>query len=170
MGSINHTAIISTEPHAVWHVLRRFGSVDEWHLEVTRSVIQDGGVSGDGGSVRTLSHSGGEVTQERLLAINNDSMTMTYGIVGSDISLGNVMATVEIHAMPYSSYSLLNWTFDLDATDKHVIAKCESEMSKYVLSGLMGLAQHLEAEIEFAETLADLEVIFRAPIREAKAA
>lgn len=170
MGSINHTAIITTEPIAVWHVLRRFGSIEAWHPGVTRSVIQDGEVSGDGGSVRTLNHTSGEVTQERLLAINNDSMTMTYGLVGSDRPLGNVMATVEIHAMPYSSYSLLHWTVDFDTADERVATTCESEIGEYLLNGLIGLAQHLEAELKVAETVADLEVTCRTPIREAQAA
>ena len=148
MATINHTAVISAEPTAVWHLLRQFGVIDTWHPQITTCVIEGGKVSGDGGSIRTLHLLNGEVVHERLLAIDNDQMTMTYGLSDSSLPFKNFRATVGISALSDGAQSAFRWKACFDAGDNAVSAKYESLIGEFILEGLDGLADHLGATVE----------------------
>lgn len=150
MGTVNHTAIISADPTAVWHLLRQFGVIDTWHPQISSCVIEGGKVSGDGGSVRTLHLANGEVVHERLLAIDNDLMTMTYGLEDPEIPLENFCATLGISAGSDAQQSIFEWRARFEASDARMSARYESLIGEFILTGLDGLAGHLGVDVEIA--------------------
>lgn len=143
--TIIHTALISAEPEAVWHLLRQFGVIDIWHPQIDSCVIEGGKYSGDGGSVRTLHLLGSEVVHERLLSIDNDQMTMTYGLSDSGIPLDDFSATVGVSLADDGVHSAVKWTACFEASDADIAARYESLIGEFILDGLDGLADHLGA-------------------------
>jgi carbon monoxide dehydrogenase subunit G len=146
--TINHTALISVDPEAVWHLLRQFGVIDAWHPQIDSCVIEGGKYSGDGGSIRTLHLLGSKVVHERLLAIDNDRMTMTYGLTDPGIPLDHFCATVGVTPAGDGVQSTVNWTARFEARDATVAAEYESLIGEFILNGLDGLADHLGAPME----------------------
>jgi hypothetical protein len=148
MISINHTAILDAEPEAVWHLLRQFGAIDSWHAQITSCVIEGGKVSGDGGSIRTLHMADGAVLQERLLSIDNNEMTMTYGLCDSGVPLESYSATLSVIAAQDGHRTLFTWQASFEAGNDSTAARYESLIGEFILTGLDGLAEHLEIGVE----------------------
>jgi uncharacterized protein YndB with AHSA1/START domain len=148
MISINHTAILDAEPEAVWHLLRQFGAIDSWHAHITSCVIQGGKVSGDGGSIRTLHMADGEVLHERLLSIDNNEMTMTYGLCDSGVPLESYAATLSVSIAEDGHRTLFTWQASFEAGNDSTVARYECLIGEFILTGLDGLAEHFGVGVE----------------------
>lgn len=150
MSSINFAAIIGAEPYEIWHQLRQFGAIDKWHPDVRDCVIQGGKVSGDGGSVRTLNLHNGEVVHERLLAIDNNKMAMSYGLSSPRLLVENFSAHLQISPAADGMNSAVTWKARFDVGDQKAMANYESAIGEFILNGIQGLADHLGATVQFA--------------------
>ena len=156
MVSTNHTAVIGCEPRTVWHLLRQFGAIHNWHPEVAQCVIATGEATGTGGSIRTLHLVSGEVISERLCAIDNRQMTMTYELTGSDIAAGDFVASLRVSHVGPGLQTLLEWTAHITTADKRAQSRSESLIGEFILSDMDGLAEHLGASIRL-----DIEIVPR---------
>jgi len=145
MSSITHTVLIDAAPLSVWHLLRQFGLVDTWHPQITSCVIEDGKASDDGGSIRTLRLASGDLIHERLLSIDNDQMTMTYGLTGTDIPLDDYASTLSVKPTANGEQSTLQWGASFTSADEQVTTQYESLIDEFILAGLSGMAQRLGA-------------------------
>jgi len=148
MTLINHIAILDAEPEMVWHLLRQFGSIDSWHAQITSCVIEGGNVSGDGGSIRTLHMAEGEVLHERLLSIDNNEMTMTYGLCDSGVALESYSATLSVRPAEDGHRTLFTWQASFEAEDDSTAARYESLIGEFILAGLDGLGEHLGVGVD----------------------
>jgi hypothetical protein len=148
MATITHTAVINAEPLAVWHLLRQFGVIDTWHPQIATCKIEGGKVSGDGGSLRTLELLDGQVIQERLLAIDNNQMTLTYGLDGTELPLDNFRATLGIRPAADGEHSLFEWRARFEAGDEALMAEYETRIGDFIRDGLDGLGERLGAQVE----------------------
>lgn len=147
MASIKHTAILSIEPLTVWHVLRQFGAISTWHPEVHLCVIAGGEETGDGGSVRTLYLINGEVIRERLHAIDNDEMTVSYGLTGPTMLVSSFSASLSLSRTGQGAQTLLEWAAHVVCDDDGLEARYESQIGEFVLSAIDGLAEHLGVSV-----------------------
>lgn len=143
MALIKHSAILSTEPLMVWHLLRQFGAISTWHPQVRLCVIAGGEDTGDGGSVRTLYLVNGEVLRERLHSIDNNEMTMSYGLTGPNMLVSTFNASLSVSKAERSSQTLLEWSAHVVSGDEGLEALYESQVGEFVLSAMDGLAEHL---------------------------
>lgn len=147
MASINHSAILSTEPLAVWHLLRQFGAISTWHPEVRLCIIAGGEDTGDGGSVRTLYLVNGEVLRERLHSIDNDEMTLSYVLTGPNVLVSSFSASLSVSSAEQGTQTLLEWSAHVVSDDEGLEARYESQVGEFVLSAMDGLAEHLGVSI-----------------------
>ena len=152
MTTIQHAALIDAEPGAVWHLLRQFGVIDTWHPQISECVIEGGKVSGDGGSIRTLNMVSGEVIHERLLAIDNERMTLTYGLSDAALPLEDFSATVGVRAVDDGRRSEFQWQASFEGIDEAAATKYRSLLDQYILEGIDGLAQHLGSAARASHT------------------
>lgn len=148
MSSITFAAVIGAEPFEVWHQLRQFGAIDKWHTDVRDCVIQGGMVSGDGGSVRILNLHNGEVVHERLLAIDNDKMTMSYGLSSPRLLVEDFSADLQISPAADGMNSAVIWRARFEACDQKAMANYESAIGEFILNGIQGLADLLGATVQ----------------------
>lgn len=143
MAHINHSAMLSADPFDVWHLLRQFGAISTWHPEVRLCAIAGGEDTGNGGLVRTLYLVSGEVFHERLVAIDNDQMTMTYGLTGPNMSVEKFTASLSVSRSGSAASSLVEWSAQVEASDEGLEARYESLVGEFVLNAMDGLAKHL---------------------------
>lgn len=147
MATIQHAVVIDAEPGAVWHLLRQFGVIDTWHPQISQCVIEGGKVSGDGGSVRTLQLVNGKAIHERLLSIDNEQMTLTYGLSGAELPLQAFSATVGVRPVDDGRRSEFQWQASFEGVDAAAAAEYETLIDQYILNGMDGLAEHLGSAV-----------------------
>lgn len=61
IASVKHTAIIDADPQTIWHVLRKFDSIAEWHTDVAHCTVEDGKSADTGCSIRKLTLAVGDL-------------------------------------------------------------------------------------------------------------
>ena len=148
MSAITHTVLLDAAPVSVWHLLRQFGLADTWHPQITSCVIEDGDASDDGGSIRTLRLASGDLIHERLLSIDNDQMTMTYGLTGTEIPLDDYAATLSVKPAANGEQTTLQWGVSFHAADEDVARHYEALIGEFILDGLSGMAGSLGAAMK----------------------
>ncbi|MBD8480405.1 SRPBCC family protein [Pseudomonas coleopterorum] len=145
MASVKHTAIIDADPQSIWHVLRQFNSIAEWHSGVAHCTVEDGKSADTGGSIRKLMLADGGVVRQRLLSIDNDLMELSYGHEESELCITDFLADIKVRTEGDGSQSTVTWQAHFDMTNQDVT--CHSVVSAFIIQGQQSLASKLMANI-----------------------
>lgn len=89
----------------------------------------------------------GQVLHERLMSIDNNEMTMTYGLTGPDMSVDKFTASLSVSRSGLGALSLLEWVAYVVACDDGLEARYESQVGEFVLNAMDGLAEHLGVSV-----------------------
>lgn len=145
MVSVKHTAIIDADPQSIWHVLRQFNSIAEWHSGVAHCTVEGGKSADTGGSIRKLILADGEVVRQRLLSIDNDLMELSYGHEEAELCIADFLAAIKVRAEGDGSRSTVTWQVHFDMTNQD--ATYHSIVSAFIIKGQQSLASKLMASI-----------------------
>jgi len=145
VASVKHTAIIDADPQTIWHVLRQFDSIGEWHTGVTHCTVESGKSADTGGSIRKLTLAEGGFVRQRLLSIDNDLMEFSYGHEESELCITDFLAAVKVRPEGDGSRSTVTWQAHFEMPDQDAIY--HSIVSAFIIRGQQGLASKLAARI-----------------------
>ncbi|MEV0278093.1 SRPBCC family protein [Streptomyces sp. NPDC050610] len=142
-------AVIPAPVATVWRVVRDFGGLAAWQPAVAGCALADGSAPDRVGSVRTLSMADGETVVESLLALDDHTRSMTYGIVSSPYPVRSYRATMRVLPITATDETYVGWsvTFDCDRTNTDVRPIDADELAEtfrtdVFAAGLRGLAAH----------------------------
>lgn len=145
MASVKHIAIIDADPQSIWHVLRQFNSIAEWHSGVAHCTVEDGKSADTGGSIRKLILADGGVVRQRLLSIDNDLMEFSYGHEDSELCITDFLASIKVRPEGDGLRSTVTWQAHFDMTNQD--ATYQSIVSAFIIKGQQSLASTLIASI-----------------------
>lgn len=145
MASVKHTAIIDADPQTIWHVLRRFDSIAEWHTGVAHCTVEGGKSADTGGSIRELTLAEGRSVRQRLLCIDNNLMEFSYGHEESELCITDFLASIKVRPEGDGSRSTVTWQAHFDMTNQD--ATYHSVVSAFIIQGQQSLASKLMANI-----------------------
>ena len=145
MASVKYTAIIDADPQTIWHVLRQFDSIAEWHTGVAHCTVESGKSADTGGSIRKLTLAEGGFLRQRLLSIDNDLMEFSYGHEESELCITDFLASIKVRPEGDGSRSTVTWQAHFDMTNQD--ATYHSIVSAFIIKGQQSLASKLMASM-----------------------
>ncbi|MET3717342.1 SRPBCC family protein [Pseudomonas sp. PvP001] len=149
MASVKHTAIIDADPQTIWHVLRKFDSIAEWHTGVAHCTVEGGKSADIGGSIRKLTLADGGFVRQRLLSVDNDLMEFSYGHEESELCIIDFLAAVKVRPEGNGSRSTVTWQAHFDMIDQD--GTYHSIVSAFIIEGQQSLASKLMASITITD-------------------
>ena len=97
MIKVYRSAIINASADKVWKLVRDFNGLPKWHPAIATSEIEGGLPSDRVGCVRRFTRrSDGGLLREKLLALADDTRTLTYNILVSPMPVANYMAGMRL--------------------------------------------------------------------------
>lgn len=113
------SAVIPAHIATVWRVLRDFGGLATWQPAVARCTLTDAEAPDRVGGLRTLSMSDGETVVESLVALDDHTRSLTYGIVSSPYPVQSYRATMRALPLTATDETFVGWSviFDCDPAD-----------------------------------------------------
>lgn len=86
---------IAAKPDNVWHLLKRFDAVKEWHPAFSESQIISGR-DGKIGAIRRLTVKDGPSFTEELLALSEQGKSFTYKVIESPLPITDYLSSVGV--------------------------------------------------------------------------
>jgi uncharacterized protein YndB with AHSA1/START domain len=109
-----HSAILDAPAALVWAMVRDFNALPAWHPSIKDSVIEDGRAPDSVGCVRSFHLQDGAHIREKLLALSDQEMSVTYDFQTSPIPANNYKATLRVTPVTKGDRSFVEWwaTYD----------------------------------------------------------
>ncbi|MFF3277415.1 SRPBCC family protein [Streptomyces chrestomyceticus] len=136
------STVIPARATTVWRVVRDFGGLATWQPAVADCVQSDTEAPDRVGCVRTLSMTDGKTVVESLLALDDHTRSLTYGIVSSPYPVHSYRATLRVLPVTTTDETFVSWSvaFDCDRSDTDELTK--TFQTVIFAAGLRGLADH----------------------------
>ncbi|MFD7665645.1 SRPBCC family protein [Streptomyces sp. NPDC059788] len=134
-------AVIPARATTVWRVVRDFGGLATWQPAVAGCVLSDAEAPDRVGCVRTLSMADGETVVESLLALDDHTRSLTYGIVSSPYPVQSYRATMRVLPVTATDETFVGWSVDFDCDRSDAEELSETFRSDIFAAGLRGLAE-----------------------------
>ncbi|MGA6159946.1 SRPBCC family protein [Stenotrophomonas sp. NPDC087984] len=134
------SAVIPARVTTVWRVVRDFGGLATWQPAVAGCVLEE--APDRVGCLRTLSMADGETVVESLLALDDHTRSLAYGIVSSPYPVQSYRATMRVLPLTATDETFVAWSvnFDCDRADTDELTK--TFRTDIFTAGLRGLADH----------------------------
>ena len=94
---------ITASPNEVWQLIGGFGSLPDWLPCIPESELSEGG------RVRHLTNSGGEIIVERLVKFDDAALSYTYAILQAPFPVTNYLSTLRVWETGDGSGSRVEW-------------------------------------------------------------
>lgn len=90
------TVDVQASPQKVWDAIKDFDGLNRWHPVFSADVLT-GGTNNTPGATRRLTVKDGPSFDEELLAFDDDGMSLTYRIIGTnDLPVDNYVSTLSV--------------------------------------------------------------------------
>ncbi|MFB7600998.1 SRPBCC family protein [Streptomyces sp. NPDC056160] len=120
MASTSVSRIIPASPDKVWSLIGGFGALPDWLPYIPESTPLEGG------RVRRLKNSEGEVIIERLVDFNETERHYSYAILQAPFPVNGYVSTIRVHTVPgQENATEVQWSGRFnpeDATEDEVVA------------------------------------------------
>lgn len=143
MASVEFCGLIETAAEPVWAVLRQFGRIEDWHPGIARSHIEGAQAGSLPGSVRHLQLLEGGVIRERLLALDDLEMQLSYRFEEAPLPLRDYVATVQVLALSGQPRAVVRWKARFDAETQAAGEHYQTVIRDLIVSGHDSLAAFL---------------------------
>jgi hypothetical protein len=117
MATLTESTLVDAPAEAVWALIRDFNGLSVWATSMPPSIIEDGKPADQVGCVRRLEANGTLLARERLLALDDVSLTQTYSILESALGVHDYRGTLHVTPVTDEDRSVVEWsgTFSADA-------------------------------------------------------
>jgi hypothetical protein len=103
MAKAGSSIVIAAPAEAVWHLIGGFGSLPDWLPFTPRSELQEGG------RIRHLVTSHGEVIVERLMAFDERERSYTYHILQAPFPVVDYYSTIKVTSIEDGRTARVDW-------------------------------------------------------------
>ena len=143
MPMVEFSAVLDGNAEHVWRVLKKFGEIQKWHPSIVKSVIEGGMPDGLTGCIRTLVLANGAVVRERLLSVDDRTLTLSYRFEEAPLPLDNYVATVGLVALTEHNQTLITWSASFDLQEPNTAEHYQTLIRSLIVDGHNGLQSSL---------------------------
>lgn len=118
MVQVYVSSMINAPASDVWRVIRNFNSLPDWTPFVAESRIEQNMPPDQVGCVRNFSLRNGSRIRERLLALSDYDLSVTYTILESDMGVENYVATLSLTPVTDGNTTFAEWTAEFDCPEE----------------------------------------------------
>ncbi|MDG3002549.1 SRPBCC family protein [Paludisphaera mucosa] len=104
MASASASLELPVPPEEVWRLIGGFGTLHDWHPVISGSEVSEGG------RVRRLTTSGGDVIVERLEAFDEAGRSYSYSFIESPFPVSKYRATLRVREADDGRGSRVDWS------------------------------------------------------------
>jgi mxaD protein len=140
MTHIAHSATINAPASVLWATISKFSEPEEWIPMIESSTMEGSGV----GAERFLTLPDGSQIKEKLLALNNDYMTITYAILESPMPVAGYEGTMKVKILG-ENQSQVDW-FSVFSVPDAAKEEITGMLDQLYQAGFEGLAAMHEAQ------------------------
>ncbi|MFM9437364.1 hypothetical protein ACFDR9_004451 [Janthinobacterium sp. CG_23.3] len=143
MPMVEYNALMQGSAERVWSVLKQFGEIGQWHPAISASVIEDGQPDGMVGCIRRLTLQDGGILRERLMALDERNMLVSYRFEEAPLPLDNYVATVKLVPLTDQDTTVVQWLASFDTRDPDPHGLHAQSIRDLIVSGHENLQRHL---------------------------
>jgi hypothetical protein len=129
MFKVYVSAVLPAPAAEVWGVIRDFNGLPGWTPFVAESRIELGALADQIGCVRNFTLKDGGRIRERLLALSDYDLSMSYAILESPMGVENYVATLKVTPVTEGNRSFAEWSAEFD---------CAPERGKELIAHIGG--------------------------------
>lgn len=118
MVQVYVSSMINAPASDVWRVIRNFNSLPDWTPFVAESRIEQNMPPDQVGCVRNFTLRNGSRIRERLLALSDYDLSVTYTILESDMGVENYVATLSLTPVTDGNTTFAEWTAEFDCPEE----------------------------------------------------
>lgn len=113
------SGVVRTSAEAVWELARVFDGLPVWHPAIAESRLTEG-QEGLVGAVRRLTLGDGAVVVERLVALDDESRSLTYVFVENPFGVRRYSSTIRVAEVTDTGHAFVEWwgEYDADGADE----------------------------------------------------
>ncbi|MGW9453413.1 SRPBCC family protein [Streptomyces sp. NPDC055632] len=94
MASTSVSRVVPASPQQVWNLIGGFNALPDWLPYIPESTALEGG------RVRRLTNSDGDIIIERLIGFDEAGRHYSYAILEAPFPVGGYISTLRVHAVP----------------------------------------------------------------------
>ncbi len=143
MAKVEYRALIDGNADRVWNVLKRFGSISQWHPAISQSSIEDSQPDGLVGCIRRLTLQDGAVLREKLLSVDAVDLQFSYGFVESPLPVDNYIASVRLIPLTGEDRTVILWSATFDTRGPDPQGQMSASIESLIIGGHESLQLHL---------------------------
>jgi hypothetical protein len=110
MAKLTESTLVDAPAEAVWALIRDFNGMSAWSTAAPPSVIEDGKAADQVGCVRRFEVNGKLLIRERLLGLDDESLTQIYAVVESTLGLHEYVGKLQVIPVTDEDRSLVVWS------------------------------------------------------------
>jgi len=114
VANVYVSSIIEAPAAEVWAVIRDFNGLPAWTPFVAESRIEQNYQADRVGAIRSFRLKDGGRIRERLLALSDYDLSMTYSILESPMGVENYIATLKLTPVTDGDRTFAEWSAEFD--------------------------------------------------------
>jgi hypothetical protein len=114
MFKVYVSAVLPAPASEVWGLIRDFNGLPAWTPFVAESRIELGAPADQIGCVRNFTLKDGGRIRERLLALSDYELSMTYSILESPMGVDNYVAVLKLTPVTEGNRTFAEWSAEFD--------------------------------------------------------
>ena len=134
MAKVSISSVIDAPAAEVWARIRDFNGMPNWHPRMVSSQIEGGLAADQVGCVRVLELITGARLREKLLALSDRDMSVTYAILETPQPISNHAAILRLFPVTDGNRCFAQWSASFDCAPDDA-AKITAGMGENVFQG-----------------------------------
>lgn len=114
MTEVYTSSVIAAPADRVWAAVRDFNGLPDWHPAIGESRIEAGAPADQVGCVRAFRLKDGGFIREKLLALSDYDLSVTYAILESPMGVENYVATLKFTPITDGGDTFAEWSATFD--------------------------------------------------------
>lgn len=143
MRRIFVSSVIPAPTETVWHTVREFNGMPDWHPAIRDSEIEAGRAADSVGCVRSMHLTDGGRIREQLLALSDAERSLTYGILESPMPVSEYVATLRVVPLTDGGHSFCEWHAEFDVPADQASETVDTVANGIFQAGFDALKQRL---------------------------
>jgi hypothetical protein len=141
MTKVYVSTIIDAPAADVWRIVRDFNGLPNWTPFAAESRIEQGQRADQVGCIRNFRLRDGGVIRERLLALSDYELSMSYAILESPMPVENYIASLSLTPVTDGNRTFAEWQADFDCAPEREAALVQQIGTNVFHAGLAALKQ-----------------------------
>jgi hypothetical protein len=141
MTKVYVSTVIDAAAADVWRVVRDFNGLPSWTPFATDSRIEQGQSADQVGCIRNFRLRDGGVIRERLLALSDYDLSMSYAILESPMPVDDYISSLSLTPITDGNRTFAEWQAEFDCPPEREAALVQQIGTNVFLAALTALKQ-----------------------------